>query len=74
MIRHGRKQTDWQPYGCRRVLHPWPVERFTARHKAGARCVNSARRDLCGVPGNGYPYRDIICGGRFFKSSCCRCL
>ncbi len=27
--------------------------------QAGARCVNRARRDLCGVSGNGYPYRDI---------------
>jgi hypothetical protein len=23
--------------------------------EAGARCVNRARRDLCGVSGNGYP-------------------
>ncbi len=28
--------------------------------EAGARCVNRARRDLCGVSGNGYPYRDIV--------------
>ncbi len=28
--------------------------------EAGARCVNRARRDLCGVSGNGYPYRDLI--------------
>ena len=27
------KQTNWQPHGYQgRVLHPWPVERFTARH------------------------------------------
>ena len=32
-----------------RVLHPWPVERFTARHpRQEPGKVNRARRDLCG--------------------------
>lgn len=35
--------------------------------KAGARCVNSARRDLCGgYPVTGIPTATLFCGGRFF--------
>ncbi len=37
--------------------------------KAGARCVNSARRDLCGgYPVTGIPTATLFCGGRFFSS------
>ncbi|MCK4175435.1 hypothetical protein J4547_23545, partial [Klebsiella pneumoniae] len=37
--------------------------------KAGARCVNSARRDLCGgYPVTGIPTATLFCGGRFFLS------
>ncbi|STS59987.1 umuDC operon protein-like protein [Klebsiella pneumoniae] len=62
MIRHGRKQTDWQPYGCRRFgfcIHGlWRGS--PARHprqEPGA--WNSAPPgSVRGVPGNGYPYRD----------------
>ena len=32
-----------------RILHPWPSARFARQiPKVGARCVNHARRDLCG--------------------------
>ena len=31
------------------ILHPWPSVRFAVKQpKVGARCVNHARRDLCG--------------------------
>ncbi len=61
MIRHGRKQTNWQPHGYQGFgffIHGlWSGS--PPDTQAGARCVNRARRDLCGVSGNGYPYRDI---------------
>ncbi len=62
MIRPGRKQQTGSRMATKgSVLHPWPVERLIARHpeaEPGAR--NRARRDLCGVSGNGYPYRDML--------------
>ena len=62
MIRHGRKQTDWQPYGCRRFgfcIHGlWsgsPPDTQGRSPVRESRTPGSVR----GVPGNGYPYRDI---------------
>jgi hypothetical protein len=34
-----------------RTLHPLPCHRFDAKTRGGARCVSSARRDLCGGRG-----------------------
>src|ERR1700704_3941299 len=34
-----------------RTIHPLPCHRFDARTEGGARCVSSARRDLCGARG-----------------------
>lgn len=37
--------------------------------KAGARCVNSARRDLCGgYPVTGIPTATLFCEGEIFSS------
>ncbi len=62
MIRPGRKQTNWQPHGYQGFgffIHGlWSGS--PPDTQAGARCVNRARRDLCGVSGNGYPYRDML--------------
>ncbi len=61
----GRKQTNWQPHGYQGFgffIHGlWSGS--PPDTEAGARCVNRARRDLCG----GYPVTGIptatLCGG-----------
>ncbi len=56
MIRHGRKQTNWQPpayQGVRFFIHGlWAVHRQALPGRT--QCVNRARRDLWGI-GNGIP-------------------
>ncbi|VDA77207.1 hypothetical protein BANRA_05295 [Klebsiella pneumoniae] len=58
-----------------RVLHPWPVERFTARHPRQepvrkSRTPGSVR----GYPVTGIPTATLFAEAVLFKSSCCRCL
>ncbi|QCX08048.1 hypothetical protein FGF03_30025 (plasmid) [Klebsiella pneumoniae] len=54
-----------------RVLHPWPVERFTARHP-GRSPVRKSRTpgSVRGVSGNGYPYRDIFNSVTIIQIAC----
>ena len=52
-----------------RILHPWPVVRFDAKHprqEPGARIAHAG--SVRGVSSNGHPYRDI-CALNFSQSS-----
>ncbi len=65
MIRPGRKQTNWQPHGYQGFgffIHGlWSGS--PPDTEAGARCVNRARRDLCGgYPVTGIPTATLIGG------------
>nr|VXZ93197.1 Uncharacterised protein [Klebsiella pneumoniae] len=62
MIRHGRKQTNWQPHGYQGFgffIHGlWSGSPPDTRGRSPVR--KSRTPGSVGVSGNGYPYRDIF--------------